>query len=358
MVNAARRRPAAPQRRALTFLRFDIHLRDMATNTTGYRGRERSEHPVILVTAALTAEQSARLRAAVPGARVVAERDVSADPGLARQVEICYTALPQGLWRSADGLRWLQSDMAGVETVIRAAEAAHHPAVITNVHIHGATIAEHLWGMTLMLTRNLNRSSRLQAAGVWNRGAAVEGLSSLAGRTLCVAGLGAIGEKCAALGRAFGMRVIGIRRHPAPSQWADEVVGPESRTEAFSRSRVIMVVLPDTPQTRRFVGREEMAAMDGAFLLNAGRGSSIDTDALVEALRNGTVRGAGLDVTDPEPLPAGHPLWAMENVVITPHYGGAHPGYGDEAFEVFMDNLGRWMRGEQLRNVVDRTAEY
>jgi phosphoglycerate dehydrogenase-like enzyme len=135
-------------------------------------------------------------------------------------------------------------------------------------------------------------------------------------------------------------------------------VGPESRRDAFSRSRVIMIVLPDTPHTRGFVGREELAAMNGAFLLNAGRGSSVDTDALVEALRNGKVRGAGLDVTDPEPLPAGHPLWAMENVVITPHYAGAHPGYGEEALDVFLDNLGRWLRGEQLRNIVDRTAGY
>ena len=98
--------------------------------------------------------------------------------------------------------------------------------------------------------------------------------------------------------------------------------------------------------------------MNGAFLLNAGRGSSVDTDALVEALRSGKVRGAGLDVTDPEPLPPAHPLWAMENVVITPHYAGAHPGYGEEAFEIFLDNLGRRLRGEGLRNVVDRTAGY
>jgi phosphoglycerate dehydrogenase-like enzyme len=319
---------------------------------------ERSKGPVILLTTKLSDEQARRLRAAAPAARIVETSELSADPGMATRIEICFPSLPPALWQSAGSLAWLQSDMAGIESVIRAAEAARHPAVITNVHIHGVTIAEHLWGMTLMLTRNLGRAGRLQATGAWNRDAVTEGLSSLEGRTLCIVGLGAIGERCAAIGRALGMRVIGIRRHPAPSPWAEEVVGPDSRRDAFSRSRVIMIVLPDTPHTRGFVGREELAAMNGAFLLNAGRGSSVDTDALVEALRNGKVRGAGLDVTDPEPLPAGHPLWAMENVVITPHYAGAHPGYGEEAFDVFLDNLGRWLRGEQLRNIVDRTAGY
>ena len=209
-----------------------------------------------------------------------------------------------------------------------------------------------------MLTRNLHRAARLQEGAVWDSAPLSEGLSSLAGRTLCIAGLGTIGERCAALGRVFGMRVVGIRRHPRPSPAADEVVGPEARREAFARARVIMLLLPDTPDAHGFVGRDELNVMQGAFLLNAGRGASVDTDALVAALREGKVRGAGLDVTDPEPLPQGHPLWAMPNVVITPHYAGVHPGYAEEAFDVFMANLGRWVRGEPLENVVDKDAGY
>jgi phosphoglycerate dehydrogenase-like enzyme len=154
------------------------------------------------------------------------------------------------------------------------------------------------------------------------------------------------------------MHVIGIRRNPRPSPVADEVVGPEARRDAFSRARVIMVLLPSTEETRRFVGSEELRAMTGAFLLNAGRGSSVDTDALVEALREGNVRGAGLDVTDPEPLPPASPLWSFPNVIITPHYAGVHPGYEEEAFAVFLENLGHWTRGEPLANVVDKAAGY
>lgn len=119
-----------------------------------------------------------------------------------------------------------------------------------------------------------------------------------------------------------------------------------------------MVVVPGTPATRGILGPEEMETMQGAYLLNAGRGWCVDTGALVEALRQGRVRGAGLDVTDPEPLPAGHPLWTMPNVIITPHYAGDHPGYGAEAFSVFLDNLRRYLRGEPLMNLVDKAQGY
>jgi D-2-hydroxyacid dehydrogenase (NADP+) len=314
--------------------------------------------PHILLTQKLTGEQEARLRALAPDARFLSESDLAREPALVEQVAVCWPRLPGALWHTARRLQWLQSDMAGVDTLLRLPGVAGHPALITNVHIHGSCIAEHLWGMTFMLTRNLHRALRQQDGGTWNSAPLSEGLSSLAGRTLCIAGLGAIGERCAAVGRTLGMRVIGIRRRPRPSPFADEVVGPGERREAFSRSRVVMVLLPDTPEARGFVGKEEMGAMRGAFLLNGGRGSSLDTAALVDALAAGRVRGAGLDVTDPELLPPGHPLWTMPNVIITPHYAGVHPGYVADAFEVFISNLARWLRGEPLENVVDRERGY
>jgi len=319
---------------------------------------QRSTSPLILLTQALTDDQAARLRSAVPAARIVEEARLAEDPGLLARIEVCYPRLSRELWAGATSLQWLQSNIAGVDSLLKMAEIAAHPAVITNVHIHGNCVAEHLWGMTLMLTRNLHRAVLAQEKGVWNSAPLSEGLSSLAGRTLCIAGLGAIGEQCAAIGRTLGMRVIGIRRHPGASPAADEVVGPEKRRDAFAAARVIMILLPDTRETRLFVGKKELDAMQGAFLLNAGRGSSVDTAALVDALRAGNVRGAGLDVTDPEPLPKSHPLWSMPNVVITPHYGGVHPGYEEEAFDVFLANLGRWVRGEPLENIVDKDAGY
>jgi phosphoglycerate dehydrogenase-like enzyme len=219
-------------------------------------------------------------------------------------------------------------------------------------------MAEHLWGMTLALTRNLHKSFRAQETGKWETALVSDGVATLWGRTLCIAGLGVIGSYCAALGRAFGMHVIGISRHARADSSVEEVVGPEKRREAFARSRVIMLILPETPDTKGFVGKPELDAMKDAFLLNAGRGSAIVTDELVAALGDGRVRGAGLDVTDPEPLPAGHRLWSLPNAIITPHYGGVHPGSEEEAFSVFCGNLQRWVRGQPLQYVVDKTAGY
>ena len=314
--------------------------------------------PVILITAKFAEGQEERIRAASPRARIVHEPDLESDPGLVRQIEICYPRLPSGLWKTAEKLRWLQSSYAGMDALLALPEARMHPAVFTNVHIHANCIAEHLWGMALMLTRNLYLSLRAQMSGKWETARVSEGVTSLAGGTLCIAGLGVIGEHCAVLGRAFGMRVIGISRSARTRPCAEEIVGPDRRREIFARSQLIMLVLPDTAETKGFVGKEELDAMHGALLLNAGRGASIDTDQLVLALQDGRVRGAGLDVTDPEPLPSGHALWGMPNVIITPHYGGVHPGYDEEAFSVFCTNLDRWTRGLPLLHVVDKSTGY
>ena len=314
--------------------------------------------PIILVTGSLEAEQEKRLLALAPGARIVREEELVADHGLAAKVEVCYSSLPAHLWKEATGLQWLQAGYAGMDDILSMPEARAHGATFTNVHIHAHAMAEHLWGMALMLTRNLHHALRAQGEGRWDRETMIQGLSALADRTLCVAGLGVIGTQCADIGRAFGMRVIGISRRARANEAVQAVFGPDDRKTAFAQARVIMLVLPGTPLTRGFVGKAELDSMKGAFLLNAGRGNSIDTMALVDALRDGRVRGAGLDVTDPEPLPAGHPLWNMPNAIISPHYGGTHPGYEEEAFDMFCQNLARYVAGQPLLNVVDKEAGY
>ena len=314
--------------------------------------------PLILFTRALEEGWADRIRAAAGGTAIVGESDLAADPSLIGRVEVCYPSLRHSLWPQASSLRWLQVDFAGVDDVLGIPEAMRHPAVLTNIHVHGQCIAEHMWGMALALIRNLHRAVLTQARATWETPPLRGGLASLSGATLCVVGFGVIGARLAEIGRAFGMKVIGINRHGTPHPAADEMMGPDRRREAFARSRLIMMVLPGTPATARFVGKAELDAMNGAFLLNAGRGGSIDTEALVAALQDGRVRGAGLDVTDPEPLPDGHPLWSLPNVLITPHYAGVHPGYNEEAFDVFCDNLARWVKGGKLQNVVDRSAGY
>jgi D-2-hydroxyacid dehydrogenase (NADP+) len=314
--------------------------------------------PLILVTARLDERQKGRILEAAPGARIVGEEDLAEEPDLVPRIEIAYPRLPSPLWARAQSLRWLQSSFAGMDSLLAVAEARRHPAVFTNVHIHVHCVAEHLWGMALMLVRNLNGSLRAQQAGRWDTAAVSGAAGTLAGGTVCVAGLGAIGAHCAAIGRLMGMRVIGISRRGLPHPSVDEMVRPEKRREAFAVSRLVMLLLPGTEETRGFVGRKEMEAMRGAWLVNGGRGTAVVTDELVRALQEGRVRGAGLDVTDPEPLPDAHPLWSLPNVIISPHYAGVHPGYEEEALDVFCANLRRWVRGEPLQNVVDKSRGY
>ena len=319
------------------------------------------EHPIIFALPPFTREEFAAVREIAPHARVISEAELAADPGLIGRIEVGYGKIPERLWSAAVRMRWLQCTFAGVDSLLRIPAVRAHPAVITNVHIHASSISEHLWGMCLSLTRNLHAALRAQDRREWNDQPLMRGLSNLSGRTLCIAGLGEIGRRCAAVGKALGMKVIGIRRRGAdgpPVPEADEVVGPDGRREAFSRSRVIMLILPHTPETVRYVSRAELGVMRGAFLLNAGRGSAIDTDALMDALNAGNLRGAGLDVTDPEPLPRDHPLWSMHNVIITPHYSGNHPGYDAEAFAVFLENLTLYLMGKPLKNVVDKAEGY
>ena len=209
-----------------------------------------------------------------------------------------------------------------------------------------------------MLVRGLHKAHRDQLAGTWGKKADL-GLDVLAGKTLCVVGLGAIGRRCAELGAAFGMRVIGVRRSARPVPQVATVYSSDDICRAFAQASAVMVVLPGTDQTRGLIGRRELAALPaGAYLLNAGRGKTVDTDALVESLAAGHLAGAGLDVVDPEPLPPGHPLWAMPNVVITPHTSGLHRTYVAEATEVFLDNLKRFLSREPLAGLVDKTLGY
>jgi phosphoglycerate dehydrogenase-like enzyme len=273
-------------------------------------------------------------------------------------VEICYPTVPSHLWTRAVRLQWVQTSSTGIEKHIQTPEARRHPAVFTNTHVAAGSLSQHLWGLALMLSRNLHGSVRAQLAAAWDREGVRKRIGALTGETLCVAGLGAIGAQGARIGGLFGMRVIGISRHVRPNPAVDEVVGPEKRCEAFAESRLIMLALPGTEGTRGFVGKRELDAMRGAWLVNGGRGSAVVTYELVQALEDGRVGGAGLDVTDPEPLPDGHPLWKLPNVIITPHCGGEHPGYAEEAFSVFCANLRGWIRGRRLQNIVDKAAGY
>ena len=312
----------------------------------------------ILITVKPTEPLFDEIRAIAPHTRLLTKEDLAAQPELIAQVDIVYGVLERDQFPRAARLAWLQTTFAGMEWAA-APEVCAHPAMLTNARFHDVPISEHLFGMLLMLTRQLHAAYRQQLERKPDSSAYIRDIDELPGKTLCVAGLGVIGRRCAALGNAFGMRVIGVRRHPAPTPGVEQVYGAEALREALAQADVVMALLPNTPETYKLIGHNEFAAMKpGSYFFNAGRGKTVDTDALLAALQSGLLNGAGLDVTDPEPLPLDHPLWGLPNVIITPHYSGARPHYLEHANRIFLDNLRRFLAREPLRYVVDKAAGY
>ncbi len=311
----------------------------------------------ILITASGEPDLPERIRSIAPAARIVTREALHADPNLIEQVDIVYGRIADELFGRAKRLKWLQAASAGMDFALKEA-ASKHPAVFTKAHIHSVPISEHLFGLLLMLVRRFDVAYRFQMDRKWDR-PKWEQVGVLAGATLCLVGAGTIGLRCAELGEAFGMEVIAVTRSAQPTAHVKKVYPPEQLFQALPLAHVVMVTLPNTPKTDKLINAAAFAAMqDGAIFLNAGRGRTVETDALVEALRSGKLAGAALDVTDPEPLPPDHPLWTLPNVVITAHYAGMFPDYAREAEAIFLDNLRRFLDGQPLQNMMDRQEGY
>jgi len=316
------------------------------------------ELAILITSSAYTTEAIlSRIREVAPEAVIYRPADFKSDPTLVERIDIVLGKIPLEAFSRAGRLKWLHTTSAGADWA-QHEPALSHPAVVTNSRIHAEPIAEQLFGMLLMLVRRLHVAYRNQVDCRWER-KAESPPDVLPGKTLCVVGLGTIGRRCAELGVAFGMRVIGVRRHAQPAPPAVAVFGPADLKKAFSEADVVMVVLPGTSETDKLIGGPELAALPpGAILLNAGRGKTVDTDALVAALASGHLGGAGLDVVDPEPLPADHPLWRMPNVIISPHTSGKHRSYEQNASAVFLENLRRFLDSKPLLCVVDKKLGY
>jgi len=181
----------------------------------------------------------------------------------------------------------------------------------------------------------------------------------MAGKTLCVLGLGHVGRAVAKRASGLGMRVVGTRANPAPTDGVEKVYGPDGAAEAVAGADFVAVHAAETPASRGLVDADVFAAMEsGVVFLNASRGPVVDTAALIEALEGGRIRTAILDVFDEEPLPPDHPLWAFETVVVTPHMADYVPDWPRRFFEAFLDNMDRFRAGAPLANVVDPARGY
>ena len=275
---------------------------------------------------------------------------------------IIGTATPE-LLAAGDQLRWVQVGAAGVERYLEIPELGNGTVLLTNgQRLASEVIAEHVMALTRALARGLNRAVAAQIEGKWRRSEIGDNapLVKLRGKTLLVVGLGGIGTEVARLADAAGMRVTAIRssRRPGPS-FVSKTGLTEDLPEYAHEADVVVNCLPMTPGTEDIFDAEIFAAMrETAFFVNVGRGGTVDTDALVAALSDGVIAGAGLDVTDPEPLPEGHPLWQAPNLIITPHFAAWSDAGRELQWLLFRENLRRFVAGERLLSVVDPERGY
>jgi phosphoglycerate dehydrogenase-like enzyme len=266
--------------------------------------------------------------------------------------------LSRDLFLKAKKLKWLQTYSAGVEGY-RWPEFINGDVVLTNCKIvQGPNIADHAMALLLAMTRGLTRFSEDKRKETWNR----EGydLLELQNMTAVVIGVGGIGSQIAQRAHGFGMKVIGVDPKDLPPNInISRMVYPSELDNVLPLADVVFVSAPLTPESRQMMASRQFDLMKkGSFFVAVSRGGLYDHSALVKALDSQRLAGAGLDVTDPEPLPQGHPLWKFPNVVITPHVAGNSPGSYARRREVFKENIGRFVRNEPLRNVVDKQKGY
>lgn len=288
-------------------------------------------------------------------------------------VDAFFGKITPRLLAAARRLRWVQSPTASLEHYLFP-ELVEHPSTLTNMRgLFSDVIADHVFGYVICFARNFPRYFRNQLAARWEPAGgesqrstfaagpgAVSGMDRahlhLADCTLGIVGMGHIGEEVARRGTAFGMRVIGVDpvRTAAP-ECVEELSTPDRLPQLLDQSDFVVIAAPHTPETAGLFGRRQFEQMKPtAYLINIGRGVIVRLNDLCEALQNGQIAGAGLDVFEVEPLPADHPLWRMENVILTPHIAAASPHIAPRHLQVLLDNIGRFRRGEPLQNVADK----
>ena len=331
----------------------------------------------VLVTMRFNEAQLERIRKASPEIRVRCEPADTADY---RAVHVLYAMMPpRDIVTKAPALAWVQLHMAGVNAL------DEHPLytgtsvpLTTTSGVHAATIAEYAVTVLLALAHRVPRMVEWQGKGVWPPDEQRWPLfvpTEVRGATLGIIGYGSIGRELARIATsAFGMRVLALKRDPSqrvdtgyalpgtgdptgvlPEAW----LSPSELPALLQRSDVVVMCAPLTRETRGMIGARELAAMKpSAYFINVGRGPTVDESALAAAVGEGRIAGAAVDVFAQEPPPANHPLYRVDNVIVSPHVSGFLASYDDRCAELFAENLRRFVGGEPLVNLVDRAKGY
>jgi phosphoglycerate dehydrogenase-like enzyme len=275
------------------------------------------------------------------------------------ETEVIYGLIPpRDLLPRAPRLKWMQMMSAGVDR-LRDSEIWRSGVTITGVSgIHATPIGEFVLQLMLMFAKKAPECFQMKQKHEWRRYAP----TVLRGKTAGVVGLGHIGREVARLCQAFGMKVIATRRsakRAGRARYVDRLLPAGQMPSLLAESDFVVICVPLTQETLRLIGEKEFKAMKpSAYIINIARGGIIDEEALIRALKEKRIAGAGLDVTATEPLPAESRLWEFDNVILSPHVSGGMEEYVARATDLFCENLGRYLAGKRLRNVIDRKKGY
>jgi phosphoglycerate dehydrogenase-like enzyme len=324
----------------------------------------------LLIYPAVSEERLQKIRAAAAPMSVIQAADEKYALAEIADADALFGSLTPDLLKAAKKLRWAQAPTASMEKYLFP-ELVESAVVVTNMRgIYSDVIADHVFGFILCFAKNFHTYIRQQIQGVWHvlgrEAGELPGYGgpgevhpsdraaiTLGDSTLGIIGLGGIGAETARRGQAFGMRVVGI--DPMAAAAPPGVTLVPNLEELLAQSDFVVIAAPHTPETYKLIKRPQLKQMKRtAYLINVGRGVIMDLADLTAALQAGDIAGAGLDVFEIEPLPAGHPLWRMPNVIITPHTAAASPRIAERHLETLLDNLQRFVKAKPLQNVVDK----
>lgn len=274
--------------------------------------------------------------------------------------EVLFGMVSRKLINNAKNLKWLQASFAGVDKYVDVENIRNGNIILTNSSgAYGITISEHMVTVLLMLMRRMPEYYEMQKTKDWKMAGEIR---SIMNSIITVVGVGDIGENFAKRVKALGATVRGVRRNASlKSKYVDEMYSSDKLLEAIDGADVVALCLPETNETKFIIGKEELTKMkNDAIIINVGRGTAIDQEALIEALNSEKISGAALDVVVPEPLPIDHPLWSCKNIIITPHVSGntSLPLTCDIVVDMFCENLVKYANNEKLNNIIDCKKGY
>jgi phosphoglycerate dehydrogenase-like enzyme len=318
----------------------------------------------ILLLGTPAESQTAMLQRAFPGLNIITGDSAESFEGVASQAEMIFNwsgslALLRRVFAMCPNLRWVHSRSVGLEKSLFP-ELIESTITLTNgVGVFSPSLGEWVLGAILYFAKDFRRLIRNQQEGIWSP----FDVWVVQGKAIGIVGYGDIGRAVASRARPLGMNVLAVKRHGTGAGPADPLVDqiytPDRRAEMISRCDYVVIATPLTAETRGLIGEAELAAMkSSAVIINVGRGPVINQEALIRALSDGRIRGAALDVFDQEPLPAGHPFYTLENVLLSPHCADNTPDWLDQSMQLFIEQFKRFRSGEPLRNVVNKKLGY